>query len=100
VRGDIALTGEITLRGKVLPIGGVKEKLLAAHQAGIHHVIIPQDNEANLEDVPEAILEELTVTPVKDFEEVLSLMLVSEEDAVSFVPPQQNKSGDSPSASV
>jgi ATP-dependent Lon protease len=100
VRGDIALTGEITLRGKVLPIGGVKEKLLAAHQAGIHHVIIPQDNEANLEDVPEAILEELTVTPVKNFEEVLSLMLVGEDESVSFVPPQQNKSGDSPSASV
>jgi len=100
VRGDIALTGEITLRGKVLPIGGVKEKLLAAHQAGIHHVIIPQGNEANLEDVPAAILEELKVSPVKNFEEVLSLMLVDEDESVSFVPPQQNESGQSPSASV
>lgn len=100
VRGDIALTGEITLRGKVLPIGGVKEKLLAAHQAGIHHVIIPQDNEANLEDVPEAILDELKVTPVKNFEEVLSLMLVDDDGSVSFVPPQQSESKQPPSASV
>jgi ATP-dependent Lon protease len=100
VRGDIALTGEITLRGKVLPIGGVKEKLLAAHQAGIHHVIIPQGNEANLEDVPAAILEELKVSPVKNFEEVLSLMLLDEDESVSFVPPQQNESGQSPTASV
>jgi ATP-dependent Lon protease len=84
VRGDIALTGEITLRGRVLPIGGVKEKLLAAHQAGIKHVILPEDNEANLEDVPEAILDELTVTTVKDFQEVLDIMM---EEAPSFVPP-------------
>ncbi|MEM7738926.1 MAG: endopeptidase La [Deinococcota bacterium] len=102
VRGDIALTGEITLRGKVLPIGGVKEKLLAAHQAGIAQVIIPDDNEANLEDVPEAILAELSVTPVKDFEEVLSMMLVEGDDAdtVSYVPAQDPAQGDAPSASV
>ncbi|MEM6431541.1 MAG: endopeptidase La, partial [Deinococcota bacterium] len=102
VRGDVALTGEITLRGKVLPIGGVKEKLLAAHQAGIKQVIIPDDNEANLEDVPEAILAELSVTPVKDFEEVLSMMLVEGDDAdtVSYVPAQDPPQGDAPSASV
>ena len=65
VRGDVAMTGEITLRGRVLPIGGVKEKLLAAHQAGIENVIIPHANEANLEDVPEVILEELNINAVK-----------------------------------
>src|SRR5690606_26110348 len=56
LRGDVAMTGEISLRGRVLPIGGVKEKLLAAHQAGIGTVILPSENEANLEEVPEAIL--------------------------------------------
>jgi ATP-dependent Lon protease len=75
VRGDVAMTGEITLRGRVLAIGGVKEKLLAAHQAGIHHVILPQANQANLEEVPEAILGELTIITVRDFDEVVRHML-------------------------
>ncbi len=92
VRGDIAMTGEITLRGRVLPIGGVKEKLLAAHQAGIHHVILPADNEANLEDVPDAILQDLDVTPVKDFTEVLERTLVPGDSAgAEFVPPAEDK---------
>ena len=98
VRGDIAMTGEITLRGRVLPIGGVKEKLLAAHQAGIQHVIIPEANEANLEDVPDAILDELTVTTVKNFTEVLNIML-EEAAASDFVPPPSDDvTGASPSA--
>ncbi len=98
VRGDIAMTGEITLRGRVLPIGGVKEKLLAAHQAGIQHVIIPEANEANLEDVPDAIMDELTVTTVKNFTEVLNIML-QEEAASDFVPPPSDDvTGASPSA--
>lgn len=98
-RGDIAMTGEITLRGRVLPIGGVKEKLLAAHQAGIKHVIIPEANEANLEDVPEAILDDLQVTTVKDFEEVVKIMLL-DEDASEYTPPPQpdERPGSSPSA--
>jgi ATP-dependent Lon protease len=75
VRGDVAMTGEITLRGRVLAIGGVKEKLLAAHQAGIHHVILPHANQANLEEVPEAILGELTIITVRDFDEVVRHML-------------------------
>ena len=98
VRGDIAMTGEITLRGRVLPIGGVKEKLLAAHQAGIQHVIIPEANEANLEDVPDAIMDELTVTTVKNFTEVLNIML-QEEAASDFVPPPSDDvTGAAPSA--
>src|SRR5690625_5195050 len=88
MRGDVALTGEITLRGRVLPIGGLKEKLLAAHQAGIDTVIIPQGNEANLEDVPEQILEDLKVVPVSTFYEVLEVMLLSEEEQAAFVPPK------------
>jgi ATP-dependent Lon protease len=86
VRGDIAMTGEITLRGRVLAIGGVKEKLLAAHQAGIHRVLLPEDNRANLEDVPEAVLGELDVTPVRSFSEVLAVMLLPEREA-AFPPP-------------
>ena len=88
IRGDVAMTGEITLRGRVLPIGGVKEKLLAAHLAGIQTVILPQSNEANLEEVPEAILADLTVIPVSGFHEVLDVMLVKDDSApASFVPP-------------
>lgn len=90
VRGDYAMTGEITLRGRVLPIGGVKEKLLAAHQAGIKNVIIPDANEANLEDVPESILQDLKVTTVKDFQEVLNTMLL-EKPVSDFVPPPAPK---------
>ena len=97
-RGDIAMTGEITLRGRVLPIGGVKEKLLAAHQAGISHVIIPEANEANLEDVPDAILDELQVTTVRDFEQVLDIMLLDKQ--AEFVPPVSDEQGSSPSAQV
>jgi len=89
LRGDIAMTGEITLRGRVLSIGGVKEKLLAAHQAGIKQVIIPEANEANLEEVPEAILSELAVFTVRDFTHVLELMLHKRPDSAKtdvFVP--------------
>jgi ATP-dependent Lon protease len=97
VRGDVAMTGEISLRGRVLPIGGVKEKLLAAHQAGIQNVIIPQSNEANLEDVPAAILQDLKVTAVRDFQEVLNIMLLDkpEQDISETLPqpvPEQSKS--------
>lgn len=91
-RGDIAMTGEITLRGRVLPIGGVKEKLLAAHQAGIKHVIIPEANEANLEDVPDTIMEDLTVTTVKDFSEVVKLMLQEGNADKTFIPPNERDS--------
>jgi len=75
VRNDVAMTGEITLRGKVLPIGGVKEKLLAAHRAGIKHVILPKDNEKDLQDLPKDILEVLSVTLVETMDEVLQIAL-------------------------
>ncbi|CAA9244818.1 MAG: ATP-dependent protease La Type I [uncultured Acidimicrobiales bacterium] len=75
VRSDVAMTGEISLTGRVLPIGGVKQKLLAAHRAGITTVLIPARNEPDLDDVPAAVLRELEVHPVADVREVLALAL-------------------------
>jgi ATP-dependent Lon protease len=75
VRSDVAMTGEVSLTGRVLPIGGVKQKLLAAHRAGITTVLIPQRNEPDLDDVPAEVLEQLTVHPVSDVREVLALAL-------------------------
>ena len=72
VRNDVAMTGEITLRGKVLPIGGVKEKLLAAHRAGIKNVILPKENEKDLQDLPKDILDVMRVTLVETMDEVLA----------------------------
>ena len=77
VRNDLAMTGEITLRGKVLPIGGLKEKVLAAHRAGMTQLIMPQENEKDLKDVPEEVLEDLTIHFVDDMDEVLRIALVS-----------------------
>lgn len=76
---SLAMTGEITLRGRVLPIGGLKEKLLAARRAGIDRVLIPKDNEKNLEDVPVQILKELTVIPVGHMDQVLEEALEASE---------------------
>ncbi|MFF2080397.1 endopeptidase La [Kitasatospora sp. NPDC058162] len=75
VRTDVAMTGEVSLTGRVLPIGGVKQKLLAADRAGVTTVIIPKRNEADLDDVPAEVLERLTVHPVADVREVLKLAL-------------------------
>ncbi len=75
VRTDVAMTGEVSLTGRVLPIGGVKQKLLAAHRAGITTVVIPQRNEADLDDVPAEVLEKLDVHPVTDVRQVLEIAL-------------------------
>ena len=75
MRRDVAMTGEITLRGKVLPIGGVKEKLLAAHRAGIQTVILPRDNEKDLADIPANIQQEFTIRFVETMDEVLDVAL-------------------------
>ncbi len=75
VRADVAMTGEITLRGQVLPIGGLKEKLLAAHRGGIRTVIIPQENERDLKEIPDNIKEELLIKPVKWIDDVLEIAL-------------------------
>ncbi len=75
IRKDVAMTGEITLRGKVLPIGGLKEKLLAAHRAGIGTIIVPKDNEKDLADVPKNVLDQLKIYMVEGMDEVLKLAL-------------------------
>jgi ATP-dependent Lon protease len=78
VRRDVSMTGEITLRGRVLPIGGVKEKVRGAHRAGIKEVIIPKANEADLEDVPDEVREQLIFHPVETMREVLAIALVDQ----------------------
>ena len=82
VRQNIAMTGEVTLRGRVLPIGGLKEKILAAHRAGVTTVVIPDDNTKDLKDIPESVLAEMTVVPVKHMDEVLrtALKVVNPEE--------------------
>ncbi len=86
VRGDVSMTGEITLRGRVLPIGGLKEKVLGAHRAGIKTIIIPKANEADIEDVPEEVRNVLSFHPVETLREVLDIALVPAE-AVAPIKP-------------
>ena len=74
-RHDVAMTGEITLSGRVLPIGGLKEKVLGAVRAGITHIVIPRDNEADLDDLPAEVRDELVVTPVDTLAEALAITL-------------------------
>src|SRR5699024_758347 len=76
VKRDVAMTGEITLRGRVLPIGGLKEKSLSAHRAGITTVIIPEENEKDIDDIPESVRNELTFIKVKHLDQVLEHALV------------------------
>ena len=77
VREDIAMTGEITLRGKVLPVGGIKEKFLAAHRAGIYNIILPRENEKDIDDLPKEIRSQMTFTLADDMETVLETALVN-----------------------
>ena len=75
VRADVAMTGEITLRGQVLPIGGLKEKLLAAHRGGIKTVLIPYENKRDLEEIPDNVIADLEIHPVQRIDEVLNIAL-------------------------
>ncbi len=81
VRADVAMTGEITLRGRVLPVGGVKEKILAAHRAGIRHVILPEENDKDLEEIPAEVADQMVFTRVGHMDQVLEVALVSEVEA-------------------
>jgi ATP-dependent Lon protease len=88
VRSDVAMTGEITLRGKVLPIGGVKEKLLAAHRAGIKTIILPKDNEKDLAEIAENIQEDLSIQFIETMDEVLKIAL---DGQIQPIPEQDEK---------
>ena len=85
VRADTAMTGEITLRGQILKIGGLKEKLLAAKRGGIKNVIIPKDNEADLVEMPKQITESLNIIPVEWIDEVVSSALIEEPTPLSKI---------------
>jgi len=103
VRGDLAMTGEITLRGRVLPIGGLKEKILAAHRANLKVVIIPKDNEKDLVDIPQNVLKAVEIVLVENVDDVLQVALAGkpeearagekkEETQVPIVPgPKRRK---------
>jgi ATP-dependent Lon protease len=82
VRKDVAMTGETTLRGRVLPIGGLKEKVLGAHRAGITTIILPKDNEADMEDIPEEVRKSLTFHTVSTLDEVFAIALEPEGELV------------------
>jgi len=86
VRCDLAMTGEITVRGRVLPIGGLKEKLLAAHRQGIFEIVLPRDNERDLADIPENIRKEMKLHFVMNMDEVLKIALEREIVALPLAP--------------
>ncbi|MDB9941094.1 endopeptidase La [Candidatus Pelagibacter sp.] len=101
VRRDVAMTGEVTLTGQVLPIGGLKEKLLAAHRAGIKQVIIPKENEKDLVDMPKKIIDDIKITPVEHADEVLKIALTKELKRVEWVEVEKiSKSNDKSQASI
>ncbi len=106
VRKDVAMTGEVTLRGRVLPIGGLKEKLLAALRAGVTTVFIPKENEKDLADIPENVKKDLTILPVSHVDEVIAKALVRPPEAIEWEEPPETpapgrlKDGDGVSANL
>jgi ATP-dependent Lon protease len=90
VRSDLAMTGEITLRGRVLPIGGLKEKILAAHRGGMKTVLIPKENEKDLKEIPWRILKALEILLVEHMDEVLRKALVL-DDPDRFLAPKEER---------
>jgi ATP-dependent Lon protease len=97
VRGDLAMTGEITLRGRVLPIGGLKEKLLAAHRGNLKTVIIPKDNEKDLADVPANVLKAMEIVLVEHMDEVLKVALIPSDEIVRHEKREEEASVSPPS---
>jgi len=101
VKRDVAMTGEVTLTGQVLPIGGLKEKLLAAHRAGIKQVLIPKENEKDLIDMPKKIIDDIKITPVEHADEVLKIALTKELKRVDWVEVEKiSKPDDKSQASI
>jgi ATP-dependent Lon protease len=95
IRADVAMTGEITLRGRVLPIGGLKEKLLAALRGGIRTVLIPEENRKDLADIPKNVTQGLEIIPVKWIDEVLDVALVRPLAPDSSSEPSPENAGES-----
>lgn len=87
IRADIAMTGEVTLRGRVTAIGGLKEKLLAALRSGVKTVLIPQENEKDLADIPENVKSALEIIPVNTMDDVLAKALVRQPVAIEWTEP-------------
>ena len=100
VKRDVAMTGEVTLTGQVLPIGGLKEKLIAAHRAGIKQVLIPKENEKDLVDMPKKIIDEVKITPVEFADEVLKIALTKELKKTEWVEVDMTKKDDKSQASI
>ncbi len=100
VRKDVAMTGEVTLTGQVLPIGGLKEKLLAAHRAGIKEVLIPKENEKDLVDMPKKIVNDIKITPVEYADQVLKVALTKELKRIEWVEVDISKIEDKSQASI
>ena len=100
VRRDVAMTGEVTLTGQVLPIGGLKEKLLAAHRAGIKEVLIPKENEKDLADMPKKIIDDVKITPVDHADQVLKVALTKELKKTEWVEVDMSKKDDKSQASI
>ena len=100
VRRDVAMTGEVTLTGQVLPIGGLKEKLLAAHRAGIKEVLIPKDNEKDLVDMPKKIVDDIKITPVEYADQVLKVALTKDLKRTEWVEVDISKKDDKSQASI
>ena len=100
VRRDVAMTGEVTLTGQVLPIGGLKEKLLAAHRAGIKEAIIPKENEKDLVDMPKKIIDEIKITTVEHADQVLKIALTKELKRTEWVEVDLSKNNDKSQASI
>ena len=100
MRKDIAMTGEVTLTGQVLQIGGLKEKLLAAHRAGIKEVLIPKENEKDLVDMPKKIIEDIKITPVEHADQVIKIALTKELKPTEWVEVDISKKDDKSQASI
>ncbi len=100
VRRDLAMTGEVTLTGQVLPIGGLKEKLLAAHRAGIKEVLIPKENEKDLVDMPKKIIDDIKITPVEYADQVVKMALTKELKPTEWVEVDISKKDDKSQASI
>ena len=100
VRRDVAMTGEVTITGQVLAIGGLKEKLLAAHRAGIKEVIIPKENEKDLVDMPKKIIDDIKITPIEHADQVVKIALTKELKRTEWVEVDLSKNDEKSQASI